>query len=101
MLWIKKLLRRRWYVSYDCEECTNHFCGSCGRGVQEGNLYWTKKGAIKAGEDWLRQNLSDSAYQQRIVHTELDVHLTIVMLYVDENSVERQYSFFASVDPRS
>lgn len=109
LLWLKKLLKPRWVVSYDCEECMNHFCGACGRGVSEANYFYTKKAAIKDAEEWVNQQRQDVDHvKYELVHTEtVDtsgdmkgyVHRTIVLHYNDDGR-EGDCSIFACVDSR-
>lgn len=95
-LWIKKLTKPKWWVTYGCGECEDHYCGSCGRAVQEGNYFWTKAGAIKAGEEWLRQ-VEDNTLTIR--HTQEGDGVVISLHYMHEG-VEQTSTLFATVSPR-
>lgn len=103
LLWLKKLIKPKWYVSYDCEECCNHFCGQCGRGVQEGNYCYTYKGAMKDALEWVRQSVpevedGDSDYEFPVI-TEINGHTTVGARY-KPNGEKGHCPIFASIDLR-
>lgn len=97
-LWIKKLVKTRWYVSYDCEQCANHYCGGCGRGVQEGNWFYTKRAAMADATRWVRESIEDDP-NYKLVVTELGGHTTIACHY-NIDGEEGDCEIFASIDPR-
>jgi hypothetical protein len=101
MLWLKKLLKPRWVVSYDCEECCNHYCGQCGRGVAEANYCYTYKGAMKDAREWIDQAKSnDDEYEYNLVVTEIEGHTTVVWHWKHPKFGEGDCSVFASIDKR-
>jgi len=98
-LWIKKLYKPKWFVSYDCEECCNHYCGCCGRGVQEGNWFYTKRAAIAAAHEWLGQIVENDSTPHEFIVTEIEGHTTIAVEYEYEGK-KHGSSMFASIDAR-
>ena len=99
-LWIKKLLKPRWIVSYDCEECVNTYCGQCGRGVAEADYFYTWKSAMRAAEEWARQG-EDDDLPNVINVTTIGGHTTVVRQYIGTDNVKHDASIFASIDLRT
>lgn len=103
LLWLKKLLYTRWFVSYDCEQCVNHYCGGCGRGVQEGNWFYTKRAAMADAKKWVVSSIFELENLEpgyELIETEIEGHTTIVCHYKIDGQ-EGDCEIFASVDPRT
>jgi hypothetical protein len=100
LLWFKKLVKSRWFVDYVCSECENHYCGSCGRGVAEGNWFYTKRAAMADAENWVRETLGDTEDPNYEFAIEYEGDQTNVLFYYNNDGKKTVCNLYATVSPR-
>src|SRR5690348_4662555 len=103
LLWLKKLLKTRWYVDYVCADCENHYCGGCGRGVQEGNWFYTYRAAMVDAKKWVNDQIDDG-HGDIDDHYELDIEqvgeqTNVVLKYKDGERITELIRY-ATISPR-